>query len=193
MDATKIHTEGDWRDIRVGRVMAEGAEGERLGQRASLASCESRKSGGIESHGNGWLVAAARIPGCATGVNAGRNRSSASAPVYRTTLSTTCGLAASKRPPRIATDRQPHPAIGGRFPGDGARAKLVLMVDLEKPAGGWTTAPRCHGSAFSVVRSCRISVDFRKEQSCPEACKGQKVGAAWFVTKPCVVRPEGDQ
>jgi hypothetical protein len=64
MDATKIHAEGDWRDIRVGRVMAEDAEGQRLDQKSFARFLPVEEVGRqlfLDAYHVGWAHAVKRV------------------------------------------------------------------------------------------------------------------------------------
>lgn len=64
MDATKIHAEGDWRDIRVGRVIAHDAEGKRLGQKSFARFLPVEEVGRqlfLDAQQLGWTHAAKRV------------------------------------------------------------------------------------------------------------------------------------
>ena len=64
MDATKIHAEGDWPDIRVGRVIAHDAEGQRLGQKSFGSFLPVEEVGRqlfLDAHQLGWAQATKRV------------------------------------------------------------------------------------------------------------------------------------
>jgi hypothetical protein len=64
MDATKIHAEGDWRDIRVGRVEAHDTQGKRRGQKSFARFLPVEEVGRqlfLDAHDLGWAYAAQRV------------------------------------------------------------------------------------------------------------------------------------
>jgi hypothetical protein len=123
-DGTRMPTEGEWREIRVGRVLAWDGQKRRIGQQTFARFLSVEEFGQQLAMGaDSWNPPARASSGrgascraCATGSVATPRRSLRCVRRSKTAVSMTSGRPISAKPPNLATANRPHPGLSACLP-----------------------------------------------------------------------------